>query len=250
MNRPLPLIAGLLGVLFLAIAALYWFVPAGRPSTSVFPTRVQRRLRSHRREARDRFAYHSARPVRLRLAPKQAQSARRSDLASREAPVGERGLRSASERLVIGRLKRARQAVDQVFLIRHGRLNLSAWTPQSDRTAQPRQTVWLIVNHSIAEWAAAIITKLPQVPARCGLPRTASGVRSCFGGLRAWLEGRHFAPVGPRWTSTIPERLWTGRVAAISRARPRDVGGKVADLPRASRLPRASIVHVPHREYS
>jgi hypothetical protein len=29
MNRPLPLIAGLLGVLFLAIAAVYWFVPAG-----------------------------------------------------------------------------------------------------------------------------------------------------------------------------------------------------------------------------
>jgi hypothetical protein len=29
MNRPLPLIAGLLGVLFLAIAAIYWFVPAG-----------------------------------------------------------------------------------------------------------------------------------------------------------------------------------------------------------------------------
>jgi hypothetical protein len=33
MNRPLPLIAGLLGVLFLAIAATYWFVPAsGLPS--------------------------------------------------------------------------------------------------------------------------------------------------------------------------------------------------------------------------
>jgi hypothetical protein len=29
MNRPLPLIAGLLGVLFLVIAAMYWFVPAG-----------------------------------------------------------------------------------------------------------------------------------------------------------------------------------------------------------------------------
>ncbi len=29
MNRLLPLIAGLLGVLFLAIAAMYWFVPAG-----------------------------------------------------------------------------------------------------------------------------------------------------------------------------------------------------------------------------
>ena len=29
MNRPLPLIAGLLGVFFLAIAAMYWFVPAG-----------------------------------------------------------------------------------------------------------------------------------------------------------------------------------------------------------------------------
>lgn len=28
-SRPLPLIAGLLGVLFLAIAAMYWFVPAG-----------------------------------------------------------------------------------------------------------------------------------------------------------------------------------------------------------------------------
>jgi hypothetical protein len=33
MNRPLPLIAGLLGVLFLAVAAAYWFVPAsGLPS--------------------------------------------------------------------------------------------------------------------------------------------------------------------------------------------------------------------------
>jgi hypothetical protein len=33
MNRPLPLIAGLLGVLFLAIAAMYWFVSAsGLPS--------------------------------------------------------------------------------------------------------------------------------------------------------------------------------------------------------------------------
>ena len=30
MNRPLPLIAGLLGVLFLAIAATYWLVPVGR----------------------------------------------------------------------------------------------------------------------------------------------------------------------------------------------------------------------------
>ncbi|SRR5271165_1681483 len=29
MNRSLPLIAGLLGVLFLAIAAMYWFVPVG-----------------------------------------------------------------------------------------------------------------------------------------------------------------------------------------------------------------------------
>ena len=28
MNRPLPLIAGLLGVLFLAVAGMYWFVPA------------------------------------------------------------------------------------------------------------------------------------------------------------------------------------------------------------------------------
>jgi hypothetical protein len=28
MNRPLPLIAGVLGVLFLAVAATYWFVPA------------------------------------------------------------------------------------------------------------------------------------------------------------------------------------------------------------------------------
>jgi hypothetical protein len=29
MNRPLPLMAGLVGVFFLAIAAMYWFVPAG-----------------------------------------------------------------------------------------------------------------------------------------------------------------------------------------------------------------------------
>jgi hypothetical protein len=28
-NRPLPLIAGLLGVLFLAVAAVYWLVPVG-----------------------------------------------------------------------------------------------------------------------------------------------------------------------------------------------------------------------------
>ena len=29
MTRPLPLIAGLLGVVFLAIAAMYWSIPAG-----------------------------------------------------------------------------------------------------------------------------------------------------------------------------------------------------------------------------
>jgi amino acid permease len=29
MTRPLPLIAGLLGVVFLALAAVYYFVPAG-----------------------------------------------------------------------------------------------------------------------------------------------------------------------------------------------------------------------------
>ena len=29
MIRPLPLVAGLLGVAFLAVAALYWLVPAG-----------------------------------------------------------------------------------------------------------------------------------------------------------------------------------------------------------------------------
>ena len=29
MNRPVPLIAGLLGVVFLAGAAMYWFVPWG-----------------------------------------------------------------------------------------------------------------------------------------------------------------------------------------------------------------------------
>ena len=29
MARPLPLIAGLLGVVFLALAAMYWLVPAG-----------------------------------------------------------------------------------------------------------------------------------------------------------------------------------------------------------------------------
>ena len=33
MIRPVPLIAGLLGVLFLTVAAIYWFVPAdGLPS--------------------------------------------------------------------------------------------------------------------------------------------------------------------------------------------------------------------------
>jgi hypothetical protein len=36
MNRPLPLIAGLLGVLFLAIAATYWLLPVGR-LPSFFP---------------------------------------------------------------------------------------------------------------------------------------------------------------------------------------------------------------------
>ncbi len=36
MNRPLPLIAGLLGILFLAVAAMYWFVPAGG-LPSLFP---------------------------------------------------------------------------------------------------------------------------------------------------------------------------------------------------------------------
>ena len=29
MTRPLPLLAGLLGVVFLALAALYWLTPAG-----------------------------------------------------------------------------------------------------------------------------------------------------------------------------------------------------------------------------
>ena len=29
MSRPLSLIAGILGVLFLALAAAYWFIPAG-----------------------------------------------------------------------------------------------------------------------------------------------------------------------------------------------------------------------------
>jgi len=29
MTRPLPLIAGLLGIVFLALAVLYWLVPAG-----------------------------------------------------------------------------------------------------------------------------------------------------------------------------------------------------------------------------
>jgi hypothetical protein len=29
MNQPLPLIAGLLGVVFLAVAAAYWLVPVG-----------------------------------------------------------------------------------------------------------------------------------------------------------------------------------------------------------------------------
>ena len=36
MNRSLPLIAGLLGVLFLAVAATYWFVPVGH-LPSFFP---------------------------------------------------------------------------------------------------------------------------------------------------------------------------------------------------------------------
>jgi hypothetical protein len=29
MTKPLPLIAGLLGVVFLALAAVYWLIPAG-----------------------------------------------------------------------------------------------------------------------------------------------------------------------------------------------------------------------------
>jgi hypothetical protein len=36
MNRPLPLIAGLLGVLFLAVAVMYWLVPVGSLPSS-FP---------------------------------------------------------------------------------------------------------------------------------------------------------------------------------------------------------------------
>jgi hypothetical protein len=36
MNRTLPLIAELLGLLFLAVAAMYWFVPASG-LTSFFP---------------------------------------------------------------------------------------------------------------------------------------------------------------------------------------------------------------------
>jgi hypothetical protein len=57
----------------------------------VFPG-VQGGLRSHRREARDRFAHHSARPIRPRLVPKQAQSARCSDLASQETSLPWRSL--------------------------------------------------------------------------------------------------------------------------------------------------------------
>jgi hypothetical protein len=37
MNRSLPLIGGLLGILFLAIAAYYWFVPGGPDPTSGVP---------------------------------------------------------------------------------------------------------------------------------------------------------------------------------------------------------------------
>jgi hypothetical protein len=37
MSRPLTLIAGLLGVLFLAIAAMYWFVPVSVDAGSGAP---------------------------------------------------------------------------------------------------------------------------------------------------------------------------------------------------------------------
>ena len=33
MTKPLPLLAGLLGIVFLALAAAYWLIPAGRLPT-------------------------------------------------------------------------------------------------------------------------------------------------------------------------------------------------------------------------
>jgi hypothetical protein len=37
MNRPLPLIAGLLGLVFVAGAVMYWFIPAGVDQASGAP---------------------------------------------------------------------------------------------------------------------------------------------------------------------------------------------------------------------
>jgi hypothetical protein len=79
MNRPLLLITGLVGPYSLAsppCAGSFQRVPVSRFS------RGSRLAPLHRRQARDPLAHHSARPVRLRLVPKQAQSARP---ASREA---------------------------------------------------------------------------------------------------------------------------------------------------------------------
>ena len=73
----------------------------------VFP-RVQGGLRSHRWQARNRFPHHSARPVHLRLAPNQAQSARRFQInpappgfqAGREATPPWAALRESDMRLI------------------------------------------------------------------------------------------------------------------------------------------------------
>jgi hypothetical protein len=50
MNRPVSLIAGLLGVLFLALAAAYWFIPAG-DLPSFFPGFVASSARVHFKHA-------------------------------------------------------------------------------------------------------------------------------------------------------------------------------------------------------
>ena len=85
MNRPLPLIAGLLGVLFLAIAATYWLVPVGS-LPSFFPG-----FKAGSAHIAVKHAIGSLVIALVLLAFAWLQSGAergRSDLALREAPVG------------------------------------------------------------------------------------------------------------------------------------------------------------------
>ena len=81
MNRPLPLIAALLGVLFLAIAATYWFVPAsGLPS--FFPG-----FKAGSAHIAVKHAIGSLIIALVLFAFAWFQSRRRGGLASRESPI-------------------------------------------------------------------------------------------------------------------------------------------------------------------